>query len=90
MTQKAGTYEVVDGFLMSGDERVNISHCRVVIEPLSQPMHTSGGYVSERRKGRWERFADSFSKSFLLGCALYFLAIVIHAFTSGAFAAAVR
>jgi hypothetical protein len=89
--QIGGTYEVIEGALMNGDECVTLQHRRVIVEPLSQQpiVPRIEVKVEARKKNRWERAADNLATFALASFALYLVYIVAYAFYSGAFARAV-
>jgi len=89
--QTAGIYEVTDGALMSGeDECITLRQCRVIIEPLNDA-HVER--LEQRANAAFtcmDRAANRLMKWVVVAFALYFACILVHAFTSGAFAAAVK
>lgn len=81
MKQTNGTYLVENGVLMADqDDCVSISHCRVIIEPIEQPLEQRVNAALVRM----DKAASKWMKRVVVCFALYLLYEVCHAFASGA------
>ena len=97
MKQTNAIFEIENGVLMADQDRcTTLKHCRVIVEPMSPtpstPWRYDQGIVAapdpkpvESPARRADRIATRFLMYFLLGTAIYLVAEVAHAFSSGVF-----
>lgn len=95
MNWNNSTFEVTDGLLMADkDDLLVIHNARVTVSRLTDPAPIPPPQVSVPpvavRKPFMQRFADNACTTFLIGTALYLVAELIHAFSSGAVERLVR
>ena len=97
MKQTNATFLVENGVLMADqDQCISLANARVIVEPIdlpsTHPETVNAQIVKDANEAfqRMDRAASRLMKWFIVIAAFYLLGEVVHAFASGAFAAAVR
>lgn len=85
MNQTNATFLVDDGLLMADkDQVISIVNARVIVEPKDAPSQYDAQKRNEEIFRRMDKAATRLVKWFVIGCAIYLLAEIIHAFSMGA------